>query len=182
MQNFCIAVTGMPGSGKSTAGKQVAEKLDFAFLDKDEYLETLFEDKGTGDLAWRQKLSRESDELFQRDAESHKSVVLVSHWRPRGCNTTSGTPVEWLAEKFSQIVELYCSCPIEEAATRFIGRDRHPGHLDRLKTRTEILQWLAEYQGHLPLSLGKVEVLDTGSGKGLDEIGSILSQHVKTEA
>ena len=50
MRDYCIAVTGLPGSGKSTVGRTVARSLDCAYLDKDDFLEQLFDQRGTGDI------------------------------------------------------------------------------------------------------------------------------------
>lgn len=35
----CICLIGMPGSGKSTIGKQLSEKLNYTFFDTDEEIE-----------------------------------------------------------------------------------------------------------------------------------------------
>ena len=64
MENYCIIITGLPGSGKSTIGRLIAKALNIPMFDKDDYLEKLFEERGINDLAWRQKLSRESDLQF----------------------------------------------------------------------------------------------------------------------
>ncbi len=159
---FCIAVTGLPGSGKSTLGQQVAALFDIPLLDKDNYLESLFEGRGTGGPDWRQPLSRESDPLFQQDAESLCRVVLVSHWRPLADTGSSGTPSNWLAAAFPQVIELFCHCPVEEAMRRFKARLRHPGHADGARTRTGVESWMHEYARHLPLSLGELVRVDTG--------------------
>lgn len=181
MNNFCIVVTGLPGSGKSTVGKIVAEKLDVPMLDKDDYLERLFEERGIGDLAWRQRLSRESDELFKREAMGLKTAVLVSHWRPRRLNSKSGTPVEWLNSHFAHIIELFCQCSVEEAAKRFVNRTRHPGHQDGLKSHEEIMTWMHSYNRLLPLALGTLEIIETESKTDMDEMISKLSRHIQSD-
>ena len=175
----CVVVTGLPGSGKSTTGRDVAREIDFNFLDKDDYLEELFQQRGSGDLEWRQKLSRDSDKQFQQDAVKSNSVVLVSHWRPAGVDSGSGTPSEWLEQHFTRVVELYCSCPVEEATRRFIKRRRHPGHLDTHRTAEEILEWMTGYQRLLPLRLGILETICTNSKVQLGQIVGRLGRHVR---
>ena len=182
LEKQCIVVSGLPGSGKSTIGRQIANVLNFNFLDKDCYLEKLFRDKGTGDSAWRQKLSRESDRQFEYDAVRFENVVLVSHWRPIGADTQSGTPAEWLGEHFSNLVELYCVCPVEVAVDRFVRRERHPGHLDCRRTRQELSEWMAEYQNFLPLSLGMLVKFETGSDEKLSNLAERLREHVAIDA
>jgi glucokinase len=182
VSNLCIAVTGLPGSGKTTIGREIANSLNLAFLDKDDYLERLFDERGVGDSNWRQNLSRESDLIFQRDAENESAVVLVSHWRPDHGTSKSGTPTEWLAKKFSRIIELYCICPTEEAAKRFINRKRHPGHLDEIKKPDEITEWLIEYEKYLPLSLGTLAPVETCLEEPLDILIARINEMVQSHA
>ena len=169
MTKSCIVVTGLPACGKSTIGKQIADSLEFSFLDKDNYLERLYEERGVGNSSWRQTLSRESDSHFIRDAKSLESVVLVSHWRTKE-GTDSGTPTEWLREYFTLVVELFCSCSTDIAASRFRRRERHPGHLDRQKSEESILAWMADYREGLPLRVGSLVVAETDNSPLLDDI------------
>ncbi|HHT24889.1 MAG TPA: AAA family ATPase, partial [Clostridiaceae bacterium] len=37
-------IIGMPGSGKTTIGKLLADKLNYDFIDSDHYLESLFDE------------------------------------------------------------------------------------------------------------------------------------------
>ena len=53
-------------------------------------------------------------------------------------------------------MELYCECPVDEAARRFVSRRRHPGHLDGAKSLPRVRSWLRAYERHLPLSLGSL--------------------------
>lgn len=167
---FCIVVTGLPGSGKTTIGKKVAQGLTISFLDKDDYLEVLYEERGIGDSQWRQALSRESDQLFQQAATQQKTAVLVSHWRPPNLETQSGTPTRWLTQSFDRIVELYCVCPAEVAAQRFINRQRHAGHLDHLKSHDQVLTWMQDYANHLPLSLGEMVRVDMAENFSMSDL------------
>ena len=168
-----FVVSGLPASGKSTVGIQVAAALGIFCLDKDDFLEALFEERGVGDLAWRQKLSRESDAQFENAARTYGSAVLVSHWRPMNDAGASGTPTEWLNEAFGVVVEIFCDCPVGEAAARFRARARHPGHRDNVRGNDEIVKTLREYANKLPLGIGPVVRVDTA--KDLD-IGRIISE------
>lgn len=151
---FCIVVSGLPASGKSTVGAELAQRLQLPLLDKDDYLEGLFETRGCADESTRRRLSRESDMLFQRDVLEQRAAVLVSHWRPHRSGPDSGTPLEWIAESFGRIVELHCDCAVETATHRFATRKRHPGHGDDRRKMDEIQSWFSAYAACLPLSVG----------------------------
>jgi len=57
-------VSGLPGSGKTTLAGRLAPALHLPLIDKDDILNDLFDLRGTGDIAWRRALSRDSDEIF----------------------------------------------------------------------------------------------------------------------
>ena len=173
---FCIVVTGLPGSGKTTIGRKVAHELKIPLLDKDDYLETLYEERGVGDTAWRQALSRESDQLFQQASVAERAAALVSHWRPPNLATQSGTPVDWIPNSFKRVIELYCHCPAEEATKRFIIRKRHPGHLDHLKSPDLVLDWMRGYAEHLPLEIETLVTVNTAETVSLKEVLERLKQ------
>ena len=92
--------------------------LGLKVIDKDDILEGLFLSKGIGDAAWRRTLSRESDEIFQREAHNSEGAILVSFWHGVGMSPGSGTPTGWLADLSKVFVNLHCECPAELAAER----------------------------------------------------------------
>lgn len=142
-------------------GRKLANLIELPFFDKDDYLEDLFRQRGVGDSDWRQSLSREADELFIQDSISTNEAVLISHWRPIGLDVEFGTPADWLTDSFDKIVELYCECPAELAATRFKNRKRHEGHVDNSKSIGEVIDWFKGYEKFLPMNLGQTIVVDT---------------------
>ena len=165
---LAVAVTGLPGSGKSTLGRRLARALAIDFLDKDDFLERLYEARGTGDAEWRRRLSAESNLAFEAAARASPSAVLVSHWRPVGACGPSGTPTAWLAGAFGVVVEVCCRCPVEIAALRFERRERHPGHLDRRHPPDALRRWLASYDDALPLGIGSLIEIDSSKRSDLD--------------
>ena len=73
-------------------------------------------------------------------------------------------------EYFTLVVELYCSCSTDIAASRFRKRERHPGHLDRQKSQESMLAWMADYREGLPLRVGSLVVAETDDSPLLDDI------------
>jgi len=131
-------VSGLPGSGKTTLARQLAPLLRLPLIDKDDILDHLFETRGVGDAVWRRTLSRESDRILEHDATASDGAILVSFWHPPGTPEDSGTPTDWLTQLSASLVHVHCACEPEVAARRFIGRTRHPGHLDASRSPNEI--------------------------------------------
>ncbi len=167
---LCIYITGLPGAGKSTIGKHLSDFLSIPMLDKDDYLEMLFESRGVGDSNWRHKLSREADLLFRNDAELKNKVVLVSHWRPKNALVNFGTSGEWLTNTFNEVIEICCDCSVSIAANRFINRVRHKGHVDESRSSVEIEAWLNEYAIHLPIGFGRSISVNSANEEWKNEI------------
>jgi hypothetical protein len=154
-------VSGLPASGKTTLGQQLASALALRMLDKDSVLEALFSAVGTGDAAWRTALSRASDDALFRAASGLPGAVLVSFWRRETIAPTAGTPTAPLSDLPGELVEVFCRCDPEVAARRFVERARHPGHLDRLVTFDEILPRFQRLAAAYPVGLDKVVTVDT---------------------
>lgn len=164
-----VVISGLPGSGKSTLGRGLAHALKLSIIDKDEILEKLFDFRGTGDSAWRRKLSRESDEIFESQARASGGAVLISHWHLAGMAGDSGTPTEWISELQGIVVQVHCVCPAEIAAARFRERNRHPGHLDG-RSHVEILASLRATEQLGGLRLGNRWEVDTSRDVDFDAV------------
>ena len=173
-----VIVSGLPASGKTTLARKLAPALGLSLLDKDDILEGLLETLGIGDAAWRGRLSRASDEIFQRLAKSSSGAVLTSFWRHPAMSNDSGTPTEWIASISQRLVEVHCLCDPEDAASRFSNRVRHPGHLDSLKQPEALLSSFRTLAAMGALGLGKLLQVDTAKKIDLDlivsEVNSLL--------
>jgi adenylylsulfate kinase-like enzyme len=146
-----IIVSGLPGSGKTTLGRQLAARTRLGFIDKDLILEALFDSLGVGDHTWRSRLSRAADEVLLSTAREAYGAVLVNWWHH-----------DWAARHLpglGPLVEVHCRCPAETAADRFRRRRRHPGHLDPDLTDEEFADRVtairASYRGPLDLGAGR---------------------------
>ena len=161
MRKPFVVISGLPGSGKTALARRLAPALDLPLIDKDEILERLFESKGIGDAAWRRTLSRESDVILQQEATMSGGAVLASFWRVPGMPSDSGTPTDWLPAVSGALVNVHCVCEPEAAASRFLQRRRHPGHLDDATSYAEVLANLQSLARLAPLDIGRRIDLDT---------------------
>lgn len=161
-----VVVTGIPASGKTTVARSLAKGLSFELIDKDDFLEGLYELNDVRTWEDRKRLSRQSDVLFQKAGEKSGSAVLVSHWKPFGEGGESGTSTDWLNGAYTSLIEVYCSCPSDVAFDRFLMRKRHPGHLDQQRNRIELAQQFRRFESRYPLEIGPVVKVDTNTNAG----------------
>ena len=109
-----VIVSGLPASEKTRLARKLAPVL--SLYDKDDILEGLFEALGSGDAHWRGRLSRASDQIFQRLVQLSGGAVLTSFWRHPAMSTDSGTPTDWISAISTGVVEVYCACDPEVAS------------------------------------------------------------------
>jgi hypothetical protein len=163
-----VVVTGLPGSGKSTLARRLAPALNRPHLDKDDILEALFDSLGIGDAQWRFRLSRASDSILRKLAMHAPGAILTSWWQHPQSGSASGTPTGWFSSLPFEVVEIYCVCSPEIAATRFVERRRHAGHLDDAKKVSDLALQFEEYAALGPLGLGAVVEANTEHTVDLD--------------
>lgn len=157
-------MSGLPGSGKSTLGQRLAELLELEFLDKDDFLESLMDERYPADRAERSVLSRQADVLFRSAVERSEGAVVASFWRRPELSLSSGTPFEWLADlPETSVSEVHCRCPANIALSRFVARRRHPGHHDIRAAGKEDHDRFEAQAALGPLGLGDPIVVDTST-------------------
>ncbi len=71
---YCILVTGIPASGKSTISRYLAEKLQIPMISKDDIKEKLFDEVGFRSRAEKNKLGSASMEIMYYVAEQLMQV------------------------------------------------------------------------------------------------------------
>ncbi len=163
-----VVVTGLPGSGKSTLGRTLADRIGFAVCDKDDYLEMLFE--STEEAAGtRSVLSRRADDDFTSAAELLPEVVLISFWRRPELSLTSGTPTEWLSES-AAVVEVFCECSVGVAVRRFRSRQRHERHGDAQRDPADLTAQFGALAALGPLGVGRLVRVDTETPIDIDGV------------
>ena len=165
-----VVISGLPGSGKTTLGRRLAPVLDLPLIDKDDILNRLFMSKGVGNAAWRRTLSRESDVIFQSEATNSNGAILASFWRLAGMSSDAGTPTDWLDAPSHHVVNVHCGCELELAASRFLQRRRHPGHLDGESSSAELLASLRMLTQLPPLDIGPRIDVDTSQEPNLPDV------------
>jgi gluconate kinase len=173
MDRAFVVVSGLPGSGKTTLARHLAPALGLQLIDKDDILEALFESKGIGDAERRRALSRESDVVLQSEATSSSGAVLTSMWHVPGMAADSGTPTRWLLKLSKVVVQVHCACSPEIAATRFMQRKRHVGHLDGSATFASVLSGL---RSHARLGALDIEPRVDVDTTGELELGTLVGE------
>lgn len=157
-----VVMTGLPGSGKTTWGRTLAAELGLPFFDKDDILETLFDQLEVAGVDDRQRLSRASDAVLETVVATSGSAVVASHWRREELSVESGTPTAWLGELAdTTVVEVHCGCTWDLAAERFLARDRHPGHHDSARSSADLVAQLQSLAALGPWGLGGLVEVDT---------------------
>jgi hypothetical protein len=114
-------------------------------------------------------LSRESDDILQREAMASNGAILVSFWRLPGMAADTGTSADWLPALSSRVATIHCCCQPEIAARRFIDRQRHPGHLDRDASYDSVLASLQRLARLDPMNIGPRIIVDTSHEPDLDD-------------
>ena len=170
-----IVLSGLPASGKSTLGRAVAEALALPLLDKDAFLEALFERRGVGDAAWRRRLSRAADRALIARARAARAAVIATWWRHPDSPVDSGTPTGWLREWPGEVIEVHCVCDPGVAVARFTGRARHAGHLDGRHAPTALLERFAAQAALGPLRIGRLIEWRTQGRRGVDALVATLA-------
>jgi glucokinase len=163
-------LSGLPGSGKTTLGRQLAASLNLPLLDKDAILETLFESEGIGGQEWRRRLIRKSDVILQAQAGASEGAILISFWHLPGMPSDSGTPTDWLFALPGYVVNVHCACPSETAAARLVQRRRHRGHLDSERSYSDFLASLQAIEGLDRLGIDERIDVDTSQPIKLETV------------
>ncbi len=177
-----IVVSGLPASGKSKIARALAARLSFDLFDKDDFLESLFDKNLVATLEDRRRLSRMSDVRFQSAASLSDAAILVSHWRSMAAGAGSGTPLDWVAEHFSNVIELYCNCDPTVATARFLSRQRHPGHLDSHQDPAEWQAQMIKLASALPLNCGSIIEIRTDQSIDAEAVADAVSVHLEKNA
>lgn len=132
-----IIITGLPGTGKTTLGKKLAEEFRLPFICRDDIKESLFNSLGWSDREWSIKLGVASYKLLYQNIESLLSAgvpfIVESNFKPAYDNDRFLN----LKKKYDfETFQIVCTANGEILFERFKIRsesgERHPGHVDHL--------------------------------------------------
>ncbi|MFD4431333.1 AAA family ATPase [Nocardia sp. NPDC058497] len=155
MDKLLVLVNGLPGSGKSTLGRSLAQTLGAQFLSKDivkEALATCVE----GALAIPEIGGIAMDALWALARATPETVVIDSWWfKPRDLQLAAAGVKRSAADL---AVEVWCDAPAEVARARYAARRRAPLHRDDQRLADDWTVWAEQAE---PLGLTPVVVIDT---------------------
>ncbi|AMM52842.1 hypothetical protein TH61_08380 [Rufibacter sp. DG15C] len=154
-----IFLIGMPGSGKSTIGKKLADKLGYPFLDLDEVIveregqtiAAVFERHG-------QEYFRAAEAAALRSLESIATGLVVA--------TGGGTPcfLDNMVYMQKQGLTVYLQVSVNKLLERFTEEELSIRPLLQNKSDVELLTYLTETLAHREQFYKKAqEVIETGS-------------------
>ncbi|MBN1260965.1 MAG: AAA family ATPase [Anaerolineae bacterium] len=175
---WLIIITGAPASGKSTLGREIANRFSWPFLAKDGVKERLFDVLGWRDRDWSRKLSWASFEVLFYALEAHlqagQSLVIEGNFR----SEFHAARLLALQDRYAvSVVQVVLTAAPDVLLARFKARDaagvRHPGHVDAA-FYAELARQLAD-QPYGPLAIGGAVVQVDTTALAAKEYGNIVS-------
>lgn len=134
MPTSIIIFTGLPGTGKTTLSRQIADALHIPLIAKDDIKEIMYNKIGWSNKAFSAKLAHATFGIMDYIAEQHlkngQSMALESNYSPK---LASEKFREWQKLYDCRIIQIVCRTEINVLAQRYFDRqhrDRHPGHND----------------------------------------------------
>ena len=129
MRPVLVAVSGPPGSGKTTLARELGEKVGLPVIAKDDIKEMLLDTIGWSTTEWSKTLGSATWELLflliDRMLAGEASLIVESNFYP----DVHAERLQVMQKRHTfELVEVNCRCDPEVLAHRYRTRERHPGH------------------------------------------------------
>ena len=131
---WLVLVNGVPGAGKTTVARQLADHFRWPLISKDAFKELIFDGLGWSTKDWSLKVSATAHRLMNSVIEeqlgSGHSVVVESNFKPE----IDSARFENLCSAFAAVpVQVLCWADPDVLFDRYWARqtsERHPGHVE----------------------------------------------------
>jgi predicted kinase len=114
----------MPASGKTTVARALADELRVPLVTKDGIKERLYDELGTGDIAWSRQLGGAAYALL---FEFCRELLAAGLSVAAEANFFAGSQEGQVAAlPPHRLVQIVCTAPLDVLLERYAGRTRHP--------------------------------------------------------
>jgi len=159
-----IVITGHPGSGKTSIGRQLGARYNIPFASKDRLKEYMFDALGAGDKTWSLKTSAAAHRILDywivEELRTGHSVIGESNFK----KDLDSKRFQDAADKYdASLLQIMCKASGKVLFKRWVARiqtgERHEGHAEAIGLE-QIKKDLAGPYPALQLS-GQLITLDT---------------------
>ena len=135
MKPTLIIITGLPGTGKTSLGKEIASNFNLPFISKDAFKEILFDVLGSKDREWSKKIGMASYDILyhitEENLKANKSLIIETNFDPSFANKK----IHEFTKKYNFTpFQIRCITNGKILFQRFKERsnssERHEGHCD----------------------------------------------------